>query len=106
VFIGVLFIDVPNVFFLLRLTTMDDDVVRTDEEGYTNDADEPLLEKSSTQHENEKHGAGFVISVFNLMNCILGGGLLALPHAIAKSGYVLFFLLFGIMAICTWYSIR
>ena len=53
-----------------------------------------------------KKGAGFGVSVFMLMNCILGEGLLALPHALSKSGVVFFFFLFVVMALCAWYSIR
>ena len=35
-------------------------------------------------------GASFSLSVFNLMNAILGSGILGLPYAMAKTGIVLF----------------
>nr|XP_039260080.1 probable sodium-coupled neutral amino acid transporter 6 [Styela clava] len=48
--------------------------------------------KASVYHQ-EPHPAtaSFAISVFNLMNAILGSGILGLPYAMAQLGIVLFF---------------
>ena len=49
--------------------------------------------------------AGFALSVFNLMNAILGSGILGLSYAMAQLGIVLFTLICGGVAVLALYAI-
>ena len=49
--------------------------------------------------------AGFALSVFNLMNAILGSGILGLSYAMAQLGIVLFTLICGGVAALALYAI-
>ena len=55
--------------------------------------------------ESVKSTAGFLLSVFNLMNAIIGSGLLGLSYAMAQLGIFIFFLLFVTVAIFGFYAI-
>jgi len=52
-----------------------------------------------------KGTAGFALSVFNLMNAILGSGILGLPYAMAQMGILSFFLICGTVAGLAYYAI-
>lgn len=76
------------------------------------DEDIGLDEKSelvSSQKEapifKTKGTAGFFLSVFNLMNAILGSGILGLSYAMAQLGIVMFVLICGGVAILAFYAI-
>ena len=70
-----------------------------------------LQEKSDLIEHGEKAGlvtegkAGFFLSVFNLMNAILGSGILGLAYAMAQLGIVMFFLICGGVALLAFYAI-
>ena len=49
--------------------------------------------------------AGFFLSVFNLMNAILGSGILGLSYAMAQLGIVMFFVICGGVASLAFYAI-
>ena len=49
--------------------------------------------------------AGFALSVFNLMNAILGSGILGLSYAMAQLGIVLFVVICGGVAGLALYAI-
>ena len=53
---------------------------------------------SSNQLIDQNANAGFFSSVFNLMNAILGAGIVSLPYAISNLGYVLFTVLLLLVA--------
>ena len=58
------------------------------------------------KHEEEKPGtAGFFLSVFNLMNAILGSGILGLSYAMAQLGILCFFIICGGVAALAFYAI-
>ncbi|KAJ6658006.1 hypothetical protein lerEdw1_001665 [Lerista edwardsae] len=50
-------------------------------------------------------GTSFGLSVFNLMNAIMGSGILGLAYAMAKTGIILFSVLLVIVAFFAVYSI-
>ena len=50
--------------------------------------------------------AGFFISVFNLMNAILGSGILGLSYAMAQLGIILFTVICGGVAALALYAIH
>ncbi|CAG5084124.1 Oidioi.mRNA.OKI2018_I69.PAR.g10555.t1.cds [Oikopleura dioica] len=52
-----------------------------------------------------KGTAGFALSVFNLMNAILGSGILGLPYAMAQMGILSFFIICGTVAGLAYYAI-
>nr|XP_056707185.1 probable sodium-coupled neutral amino acid transporter 6 [Euleptes europaea] len=54
---------------------------------------------------NSSSGASFGFSVFNLMNAIMGSGILGLAYAMAKTGIIGFSLLLLIVAILAAYSV-
>jgi len=71
-----------------------------------------LQEKSDLIHDGEKATldvgegkAGFFLSVFNLMNAILGSGILGLAYAMAQLGIVMFFVICGGVAVLAFYAI-
>ena len=56
--------------------------------------------------EKEKKGkAGFFLSVFNLMNAILGSGILGLSYAMAQLGVVMFCIICSGVALLAFYAI-
>ena len=58
------------------------------------------------KNEEEKAGtAGFFLSVFNLMNAILGSGILGLSYAMAQLGILCFFIICGGVAALAFYAI-
>jgi len=63
--------------------------------------------KVSVYHqEPTKASAGFAMSVFNLMNAILGSGILGLAYAMANLGIILFLVLTVIVACLALYAIH
>ncbi|CAK8679934.1 putative sodium-coupled neutral amino acid transporter 6 [Clavelina lepadiformis] len=63
--------------------------------------------KLSVYHQEPHRGsASFAISVFNLMNAILGSGILGLAYAMAQLGMVLFFIFTIIVAFFALYAIH
>jgi amino acid permease len=63
--------------------------------------------KVSVYHqEPTKASAGFAMSVFNLMNAILGSGILGLAYAMSNLGIILFLVLTVIVAILALYAIN
>lgn len=54
----------------------------------------------------EEGNAGFALSVFNLMNAILGSGILGLSYAMAQLGYMGFFIICLTVAILAYYAIH
>lgn len=65
-----------------------------------------LRKQSVYHHEIHPGTAGFALSVFNLMNAILGSGILGLPYAMAQLGLVLFFVFEIVVAILALYAIH
>ncbi|XP_063958487.1 probable sodium-coupled neutral amino acid transporter 6 isoform X3 [Lytechinus pictus] len=76
--------------------------------------DTPLLPSASVQQEAmtervEPFTSGktsFGLSVFNLMNAILGSGILGLPYAMAQSGIILFSVMLLLVAVMANYTIH
>ncbi|XP_011662530.1 probable sodium-coupled neutral amino acid transporter 6 isoform X1 [Strongylocentrotus purpuratus] len=75
--------------------------------------DTPLLPSTSVQEavtervEPVAYGkTSFGLSVFNLMNAILGSGILGLPFAMAQSGIILFSLMLLVVAMMANYTIH
>ncbi|XP_072030737.1 probable sodium-coupled neutral amino acid transporter 6 [Amphiura filiformis] len=56
--------------------------------------------------EGPVRGASFSLSVFNVMNAVLGSGILGLPYAMAKTGIVLFSFLLVVIAVLATFSIH
>jgi len=56
--------------------------------------------------EPSKASAGFAMSVFNLMNAILGSGILGLAYAMANLGIVLFLILTVLVSLLALYAIH
>ena len=52
-----------------------------------------------------ENNAGFFLSVFNLMNAILGSGILGLAYAMAQLGIVLFTIICASVAGLAFYAI-
>uniref|UniRef100_F6TA22 Sodium-coupled neutral amino acid transporter 2 n=2 Tax=Ciona intestinalis TaxID=7719 RepID=F6TA22_CIOIN len=75
-----------------------------------NDSTQPLTDsqrKLSVYHHEPAQGtASFAISVFNLMNAILGSGILGLAYAMAQLGIVLFFICSIAVAFLALYAIH
>ncbi|XP_002124206.2 putative sodium-coupled neutral amino acid transporter 6 [Ciona intestinalis] len=75
-----------------------------------NDSTQPLTDsqrKLSVYHHEPAQGtASFAISVFNLMNAILGSGILGLAYAMAQLGIVLFFICSIAVALLALYAIH
>ena len=46
----------------------------------------------------------FLASVFNLMNSMIGAGVLALPYVLSRSGILPFFITATVVGVATWYS--
>lgn len=82
----------------------------------SNDADQLLnsnmteAERKANQYQKEvavKGGTGgFAISVFNLMNAVLGSGILGLSYAMSQLGAVLFFCLLSFVSVLCLYAIH
>lgn len=77
------------------------DVAAVDTEG--NEA-APLL--GDTAVETQARGASFASSVFNLMNAIMGSGILGLAYAMASTGIVGFCILLVVVSILAAYSVH
>lgn len=63
-----------------------------------------LKERRASQYEGKT--AHFALCVFNLMNAILGSGILGLANAFANLGYALFTILLILVAVLAFTSIR
>ncbi|XP_077990690.1 putative sodium-coupled neutral amino acid transporter 6 [Glandiceps talaboti] len=72
----------------------------------------PLIQKSSEDpseidiQEGSTSRGSFGISVFNLMNAVLGSGILGLSYAMSGSGIILFSILLVIVALLATYSLH
>lgn len=66
----------------------------------------PTRRKSSLAQFVEQKKASIFSSMMNLSNTILGAGLLGLPYAISKTGYILSFILFIVMAILSFIGLN
>ncbi|XP_044021912.1 probable sodium-coupled neutral amino acid transporter 6 isoform X2 [Siniperca chuatsi] len=64
----------------------------------------PLLTNGSVQ--TRAKGASFVSSVFNLMNAIMGSGILGLAYAMASTGIVVFCILLVVVSSLAAYSVH
>ena len=62
---------------------------------YSTQVEDTLIIRGSTYHSGT---ATILSSVLNLANTILGAGLLGLPYAVSKSGYILGIILFVLFA--------
>lgn len=79
-------------------------------EGDPEDGKSLLKNKEAGSTKDEVAGSaatgGFAISVFNLMNAILGSGILGLSYAMSQLGSVLFFILLTFVAMLCLYAIH
>ncbi|XP_033917881.1 solute carrier family 38 member 6 isoform X2 [Melopsittacus undulatus] len=64
-----------------------------------------LLPPPGSVHDSQSHGSSFGFSVFNLMNAIIGSGILGLSYAMANTGIVGFSILLLIVAGLASYSV-
>eukprot|EP00658_Telonema_sp_P-2_P039005 TRINITY_DN2789_c0_g1_i3.p1 TRINITY_DN2789_c0_g1~~TRINITY_DN2789_c0_g1_i3.p1 ORF type:complete len:333 (-),score=70.14 TRINITY_DN2789_c0_g1_i3:134-1132(-) len=62
------------------------------------------LPRKTTMLQGRK--TSFALSVFNLMNAIMGSGMLALPYILARSGVAVFVVLMILMALVVDYSLH
>nr|CAB3266256.1 sodium-coupled neutral amino acid transporter 2 [Phallusia mammillata] len=92
----------------LFITNRDEnlDLHRVDSTTSTKPLTESQRKLSVYHHEPDKASASFAISVFNLMNAILGSGILGLAYAMAQLGVVLFFVLMVTVAFFALYAIH
>lgn len=66
----------------------------------------PLKERYQEDPEkDDKIKPNLFSSIFNLMNAILGSGILGLPFAMAQTGYVTFILVLGSVSYLAYFSI-
>jgi hypothetical protein len=64
-----------------------------------------LLDDNDLEKGEDEGTAGFALSVFNLMNAILGSGILGLAYAMTQLGIGMFFLICGTVAALAFYAI-
>ncbi|XP_070576787.1 probable sodium-coupled neutral amino acid transporter 6 [Ptychodera flava] len=69
-------------------------------------ADVSLIQTSSEGRTRQPHQTSFGLSVFNLMNAVLGSGILGLSYAMSQSGIILFTLLLIGVALLACYSLH
>jgi len=87
-----------------------DDTMWSKDKRYDEDSkgliDEKIKGSKSSLTDTEQQTGGFFISVFNLMNAILGSGILGLSYAMSQLGVVLFFVLLTFVACLCLYAIH
>ncbi|XP_061320209.1 solute carrier family 38 member 6 isoform X1 [Pezoporus flaviventris] len=76
-----------------------------DEEEADEDGESAPLLPPGSVHDSQSHGSSFAFSVFNLMNAIIGSGILGLSYAMANTGIVGFSILLLIVASLASYSV-
>ncbi|XP_054256383.1 probable sodium-coupled neutral amino acid transporter 6 [Indicator indicator] len=91
-------------YLSVREQPEEEDVDDDDEEGDDDRESAPLLPPSSGSSPPNR-GSSFGLSVFNLMNAIMGSGILGLSYAMANTGILGFSILLLIVASLASYSV-